>query len=109
MRLSASSLLSARKLHVTASATPSLSAAWSIAVWNATNASKAGKFFAAKAASRPTTVPDYHDGTISKGGYTDHIVVRDHFVLKVPEGMDVSRVAPLLCAGHHDLFAVEAI
>ena len=42
---------------------------------------------------------DYHDGTISKGGYTDHIVVRDHFVLKVPDGMDVSRVAPLLCAG----------
>ena len=28
---------------------------------------------------------DYHDGTITKGGYTDHIVVRDHFVLKVPE------------------------
>src|SRR5437764_6974357 len=43
--------------------------------------------------------PDYHDGTISKGGYTDHIVVRDHFCLKVPDGMDVSRVAPLLCAG----------
>jgi uncharacterized zinc-type alcohol dehydrogenase-like protein len=42
---------------------------------------------------------DYHDGTISKGGYTDHVVVRDHFVLKVPAGMDVSRVAPLLCAG----------
>ena len=42
---------------------------------------------------------DYHDGTISKGGYTDHIVVRDHFCLKVPDGMDVSRVAPLLCAG----------
>src|SRR4051812_26320835 len=42
---------------------------------------------------------DYHDGTITKGGYSDHIVVRDHFVLKVPEGMDVARVAPLLCAG----------
>ena len=42
---------------------------------------------------------DYHDGTISKGGYADHIVVRDHFVLKVPDGMDVARVAPLLCAG----------
>ena len=42
---------------------------------------------------------DYHDGTISKGGYTDHIVVRDHFVLRVPSSMDVSRVAPLLCAG----------
>src|SRR5688500_5232549 len=42
---------------------------------------------------------DYHDGTITKGGYTDHIVVRDHFVLKVPDGMDQARVAPLLCAG----------
>ena len=42
---------------------------------------------------------DYHDGTISKGGYSDHVVVRDHFVLKVPDGMDVARVAPLLCAG----------
>jgi alcohol dehydrogenase (NADP+) len=42
---------------------------------------------------------DYHDGTMSKGGYTDHIVVRDHFVCKVPDGMDASRVAPLLCAG----------
>jgi alcohol dehydrogenase (NADP+) len=43
--------------------------------------------------------PDRHDGTITKGGYTDHIVVRDHFVCKVPDGMDVKRVAPLLCAG----------
>jgi len=42
---------------------------------------------------------DRHDGTITKGGYSDHIVVRDHFVLKVPDGMDVARVAPLLCAG----------
>ncbi len=43
--------------------------------------------------------PDRHDGSISKGGYTDHIVVRDHFVLKVPEGMDPALTAPLLCAG----------
>jgi uncharacterized zinc-type alcohol dehydrogenase-like protein len=42
---------------------------------------------------------DYHDGTITKGGYTDHVVVRDHFDLKVPDGMDPSRTAPLLCAG----------
>jgi uncharacterized zinc-type alcohol dehydrogenase-like protein len=42
---------------------------------------------------------DRHDGTITKGGYTDQIVVRDHFVLKVPAGMDASRAAPLLCAG----------
>ena len=43
--------------------------------------------------------PDRHSGEITKGGYTDHIVVRDHFVLKVPDGMDEARVAPLLCAG----------
>ena len=43
--------------------------------------------------------PDRHSGENTKGGYTDHIVVRDHFVLKVPDGMDESRVAPLLCAG----------
>jgi uncharacterized zinc-type alcohol dehydrogenase-like protein len=43
--------------------------------------------------------PDRHSGEITKGGYTDHIVVRDHFVCKVPAGMDDARVAPLLCAG----------
>ncbi|MDQ3074197.1 MAG: NAD(P)-dependent alcohol dehydrogenase [Pseudomonadota bacterium] len=42
---------------------------------------------------------DRHDGSLTKGGYSNHIVVRDHFVLKVPAGMDVTRVAPLLCAG----------
>ena len=42
---------------------------------------------------------DKHDGSLTKGGYSDHVVVRDHFVCKVPEGMDVARVAPLLCAG----------
>jgi len=42
---------------------------------------------------------DRHDGSLTKGGYSDHIVVRDHFCCKVPAGMDVSRVAPLLCAG----------
>ncbi|MEO6224726.1 MAG: NAD(P)-dependent alcohol dehydrogenase [Sphingomicrobium sp.] len=43
--------------------------------------------------------PDRNDASQTKGGYTDHIVVRDHFVLKVPDGMEVARVAPLLCAG----------
>ncbi len=42
---------------------------------------------------------DRHDGSLTKGGYSDHIVVRDHFVCKVPGGMDAARVAPLLCAG----------
>ena len=42
---------------------------------------------------------DKQDGSLTKGGYSDHVVVRDHFVCRVPEGMDVTRVAPLLCAG----------
>ena len=42
---------------------------------------------------------DKHDGSLTKGGYSDHVVVRDHFVCKVPEGMDIARLAPLLCAG----------
>jgi uncharacterized zinc-type alcohol dehydrogenase-like protein len=42
---------------------------------------------------------DRHDGSLTKGGYSDHIVVRDHFTCTVPERMDVARVAPLLCAG----------
>ena len=60
---------------------------------------RAGKCSAAMVASRPTTAPTITTARSRKGGYTDHIVVRDHFVLKVPDGMDVSRVAPLLCAG----------
>jgi uncharacterized zinc-type alcohol dehydrogenase-like protein len=42
---------------------------------------------------------DRHTGEITFGGYSDHIVVRDHFVLKVPKGLDVRHAAPLLCAG----------
>lgn len=33
------------------------------------------------------------------GGYSDHIVVEEHFVVKVPESLDLKAVAPLLCAG----------
>ncbi|MDY0011472.1 MAG: NAD(P)-dependent alcohol dehydrogenase [Rhodocyclaceae bacterium] len=42
---------------------------------------------------------DRYTGEITYGGYSDHIVVRDHFVLKVPAGLDVRYAAPLLCAG----------
>ncbi|MET0379319.1 MAG: NAD(P)-dependent alcohol dehydrogenase [Spongiibacteraceae bacterium] len=38
-------------------------------------------------------------GEINHGGYSDHIVVRDHFVLKVPAKLDIRTAAPLLCAG----------
>jgi uncharacterized zinc-type alcohol dehydrogenase-like protein len=42
---------------------------------------------------------DLQDGSITQGGYSDHIVVRQEFVCRVPESLDISRVAPLLCAG----------
>lgn len=35
----------------------------------------------------------------TQGGYSRHIVVRDEFVLRVPEGLELSHVGPLLCAG----------
>ncbi|WP_419760496.1 NAD(P)-dependent alcohol dehydrogenase [Acidisoma sp.] len=33
------------------------------------------------------------------GGYSKHLVVREEFALRVPSGLDLARVAPLLCAG----------
>ena len=33
------------------------------------------------------------------GGYSDRIVVDQHFVLNIPKGMDLAAAAPLLCAG----------
>lgn len=39
------------------------------------------------------------DGSITQGGYSSHIVVDEHFVLRIPEGIPVEAAAPLLCAG----------
>ena len=33
------------------------------------------------------------------GGYSKHLVVREEFAIRVPAGLDLSRAAPLLCAG----------
>lgn len=43
--------------------------------------------------------PDRISGEITQGGYSKHIVVREEFVLRVPEGMDLSKASPILCAG----------
>ncbi|QXO18909.1 MULTISPECIES: NAD(P)-dependent alcohol dehydrogenase [Vibrio] len=43
--------------------------------------------------------PDRQTGDITQGGYSKHIVVREEFVLSVPENMDMSKTAPILCAG----------
>ena len=38
-------------------------------------------------------------GGFTYGGYSKHIVVDEHFVLRMPEGLDLAGAAPLLCAG----------
>lgn len=43
--------------------------------------------------------PDHHLGGMTYGGYSESIVVDEHFVLRVPENLDLAGTAPLLCAG----------
>ena len=40
-----------------------------------------------------------YDGTPTYGGYSRQIVVKDRFVVHIPEGMELQDAAPLLCAG----------
>src|SRR5690606_11828346 len=42
---------------------------------------------------------DRISGEPTQGGYSKHVVVREEFCLRMPEGLDVARAAPLLCAG----------
>lgn len=42
---------------------------------------------------------DKHTGGPTYGGYSDSIVVDEHFVLHVPKNLDLAGTAPLLCAG----------
>jgi uncharacterized zinc-type alcohol dehydrogenase-like protein len=43
--------------------------------------------------------PEQGTGANTYGGYSDKIVVRQEFVLSLPEGLDPAAAAPLLCAG----------
>ena len=43
--------------------------------------------------------PDKHTGGVTYGGYSDSIVVDEHFVLHVPANLSLAGAAPLLCAG----------
>lgn len=36
---------------------------------------------------------------ITQGGYSNNIVVTEHFAIKIPENIDLKYAAPLLCAG----------
>lgn len=42
---------------------------------------------------------DRQDSSVTYGGYSDSIVVRDKFVLSLPAGLNPAGAAPLLCAG----------
>jgi uncharacterized zinc-type alcohol dehydrogenase-like protein len=42
---------------------------------------------------------DSVDGTDTKGGYSTIMVAPEHFVLSLPESLDMAHAAPLLCAG----------
>lgn len=43
--------------------------------------------------------PDKHLHLQTYGGYSEKVVVDEHFVLKVPSNLNLAAVAPLLCAG----------
>ena len=43
--------------------------------------------------------PDRVDGSNTMGGYSDSIVVSEHFVVRIPERLDPASAAPILCAG----------
>ncbi|MEP6931768.1 MAG: NAD(P)-dependent alcohol dehydrogenase [Flavobacterium sp.] len=42
---------------------------------------------------------DKHIGGRTFGGYSEKVVVDEHFVLKIPSNLNLAAVAPLLCAG----------
>jgi len=43
--------------------------------------------------------PDRHLSGVTYGGYSDSMVVDEHFVLRVPANLSLAGAAPLLCAG----------
>jgi uncharacterized zinc-type alcohol dehydrogenase-like protein len=43
--------------------------------------------------------PDKHLGGFTYGGYSESVVVDEHFVLRVPSNLNLAAAAPLLCAG----------
>ncbi len=41
----------------------------------------------------------FHENTPTYGGYSNNIVVHEHFAVNVPQNAPLDKVAPLLCAG----------
>ena len=40
-----------------------------------------------------------HDGSVTYGGYSNQIVVDEHYAIRVPHNLPLDSAAPLLCAG----------
>lgn len=43
--------------------------------------------------------PDRIDGSLTQGGYSEKVVVKESFVLRIPDNLELHAAAPLLCAG----------
>lgn len=41
----------------------------------------------------------FHGNVSTQGGFSDKLVVSEHYAIRIPEGADLARVSPLLCAG----------
>lgn len=41
----------------------------------------------------------YPDGTVSQGGYSSHVRAHEYFTFKIPDNIETSIAAPMLCAG----------
>ncbi|XP_038687464.1 probable mannitol dehydrogenase [Tripterygium wilfordii] len=46
-----------------------------------------------------TFAAKYHYGTTTYGGFSDHMVADEHFVVRIPDNLPLDAAAPLLCAG----------
>ena len=51
--------------------------------------------------NKTNTYGSYNEetGEVTQGGYSDYIVVKEDFVLRIPDDLDLATAAPLLCAG----------
>jgi Zn-dependent alcohol dehydrogenases len=41
----------------------------------------------------------FHNGEYTQGGFSNNMVVTERYAVKIPDGADIKKVAPLLCAG----------
>ncbi|CAN8328443.1 unnamed protein product [Cochlearia groenlandica] len=41
----------------------------------------------------------YYDDTMTHGGYSDHMVCNEDYIIRIPENLPLDAAAPLLCAG----------